>query len=224
MKRWMTRHANVWIVAGLLLLVGCAEQPRVRRAMAPAYKPSNQHSEAPLLPESLRRIAVLPLTAPHGDEAAASVLSHFESLLLVELRKKAAFDVVPVTREQIKEWSGRADWRQDEPLPTNFLSRIREQSGSDGILFAHLSAFRAYPPLAAGWRLSLVDGSTGKAFWSVDEVFDAGSVEVIKSAQAYSRSQMNQPALELDSTGVLTSPSRFGQYSAAAVLGTLPHR
>jgi hypothetical protein len=61
-------------------------------------------------------------------------------------------------------------------------------------------------------------------YWSADEVFDAGSLEVIKAAQIYFGKQMNQPSAELDSAAVLASPRRFGQYSAAAILATLPDR
>lgn len=205
-------------------MAGCVERPRVRRALAPSYQPTNLHRTSAQLPAHLRRVVVLPLTSPDADESARTAVSQHEAILQVELRKRAAFDLVMVTREQMREWTGRADWRQDDALPADFLVRLQRETGADGLMFAHLSAHRPYPPLATGWRLSLVDGATGKACWSVDEVFDAGSVEVIKSAQSYARGQMNQPALELDSTGVLLSPSRFAQYSAAAALGTLPRR
>ncbi len=224
MMALMMRRPIGWAAVALLAVAGCVERPRVRRALAPAYQPSNLHRAAPQLPAHLRRVAVLPLTSAEGDAAALSAVPQHESILLVELRKRGVFDVIVVTREQLREWTGRPEWRQDDALPENLLPRLQDQTGADGLLFAHLSAFRAYPPLATGWRLSLVDGATGKACWSVDEVFDAGSVEVIKSAQAYARGQMNQPAIELDSMGVLSSPSRFAQYSAAAVLGTLQPR
>lgn len=220
----MRRVPSSWWALGLLLLAGCAEQPRVRRAMAQSYQPTNLHRQAAVLPAHLRRIAVLPLTAPAGDVEAQNAVPALESILLIELRKRAAFEVVAVSREQVRLWSGRTEWHQEDPLPANLLPRIQQETGSDGIVFAHLSAYRPYPPLATGWRLSLVDFTTGNTCWSVDEVFDAGSVEVIKAAQAYARGQLNQPAVELDSTGVLSSPSRFGQYSAAAALGTLQPR
>jgi hypothetical protein len=72
--------------------------------------------------------------------------------------------------------------------------------------------------------MTLIDTENRNTQWSVDEVFDGGSVEVIKAAQAYSRAQLNQPSVELDSAAVLASPRRFGQYTAAAALGTLPPR
>lgn len=212
------------LLVALLAGAGCAEQPRVRRAMAQPYSPSNLHRAPGPLPAHLRRVAVLPVTAQEGNADATAAVASYESILLVELRKRAAFEVVPVSRDQLRLWTGRSDWRQEEALPPDFLAKVRENTGSDGLMFAQLSAYRAYPPLAVGWRMSLIDTSTGASHWSVDETFDGGSVEVIKAAQAYARAQMNQPAVELDSTGVLSSPSRFGQYASSAVVSTLQPR
>ncbi len=218
------RSSLACLLVALLAGSGCAEQPRVRRAMAQPYSPTNLHRTPGALPAHLRRVAVLPVTAQDGNADAVAALGSYEPILLVELRKRAAFEVVPISRDQLRLWTGRSDWRQEEALPPDFLAKIRENTGSEGLLFAQLSAYRAYPPLAVGWRMTLVDASTGLSHWSVDETFDAGSVDVIKAAQSYARAQMNQPAMELDSTGVLSSPSRFGQYASAAVVSTLQPR
>lgn len=219
------RSSFALFMAAGVLAAGCAEQPRMRRALAQPYRPANMHQTTASLPSYLRRVAVLPLVAGEGTASdAALALGTLEPILLLELRKRAAFDVIPISRDQLRLWTGRTDWRQEEPLPPDFLSRIREQTGAEGLVFAQVAAYRPYPPLAVGWRLALVDTTTGTSHWSVDEVFDAGSVEVIKAAQTYARAQMNQPATELDSSAVLSSPSRFGQYAAAAVVATLQPR
>ncbi len=214
----------IWLAVVLLVCTGCSEQAGVRRTLAQPYRPANLHQSAVRLPDHLRRVAVLPLTAGEKTQSAQDEVSALEPILLAELRKQGAFDLVSVSRDQLRAWTGQPAWREEESLPPSLLTRIHEQTGSDGVLFVHVSAFRAYPPLAVGWRLRLVDCLGGQTHWTVDEVFDAGSVEVIKAAQAYARGQLNQPSVELDSTGVLSSPRRFGQYSAAAAIGTLPHR
>lgn len=220
----MIRSTVPWLLSALLISAGCAEQPKVRRAMAKSYQPANLHRSDQTLPVGLRRVAVLPLTTPEVGSDASSAARSLESILLVELRKNAAFEVIPVTRDQLLLWTGQPEWRTDKPLPADLLSRLQDKTGSEGVLFAHVAAYRPYPPLAIGWRIGLVECATGITHWSVDELFDAGNVEVMKAAQAYARAHLNQPALELDSTGVLTSPSRFGQYTAAAVVATLQKR
>ncbi len=224
MRGWMIRTPIPCFVLLLLIGTGCSEQPRIRRAMAQAYQPANLHRSGPTLPDGLRRVAVLPLTPADGSSDAAAAVSTLEPIVLVELRKHGAFDVIQVSREQLRLWTGRPDWRVEEKLPADLLAKVHDKTGSEGVIFAHLSAYRPYPPIAVGWRLSLIECNTGITHWSVDEMFDAGSVEVMKAAQAYARAQMNQPSVDLDSTGVLTSPSRFGQYTAAAVIGTMQKR
>lgn len=172
----------------------------------------------------MRRVAVLPLTTEDKDSQAQAGCTTLEPILVAELRKKGLFDVVTVTREQLRALTGRTGWRQEDVLPAELITKVQSQTGCDGIMFSHLSVYRPYPPLAVGWRLSLVDCTDQASLWSVDEVFDAGSPSVIKAAQSYFRGEMNQPSTELDSTAVLTSPRRFGQYTASAALGTLPAR
>lgn len=220
----VTRYMTWGLGLSLLLWVGCAEQTQMRRSLAQPYHPANLHQGAERLPAHLRRVAVLPLTAGEKDLLSETDVATLEAILLAELRKRAAFEVVSVSPERLREWSGQANWRQEDLLPAGLLAKLREHTGSDGVLFAHLSVYRPYPPLAVGWRLSLIDCAERVTHWAVDEVFDAGSLQVIKAAQIYFRSQMNQPSVELDSTAVLTSPRRFGQYSAAAILATLPKR
>jgi len=213
-----------WLGAGLLLWTGCAEQGQMRRSLAWPYQPTNLYRRADRLPTTLQRVAILPLTAEEQNLAAQTDRPTLETILQAELRKQAACEWVLVSPAQLLAWSGRAAWRQEDPLPTDLLVKIRDHTGSQGLLFAHLSVYRPYPPLAVGWRLSLIDCEERMTHWSVDEVFDGGSANVIKAAQAYFRSEMNQPSSDLDSTAVLTSPRRFAQYSAATILTTLPGR
>lgn len=216
------RYVTCWLGVGLLLSAGCAEQSQLRRSLAHPYQPTNLTQLATRLPPNLRRLAVLPMTAGEKDLSAEADLATLESILLAELRKRAVCDVVSISSEQLRMWSGRANWRQEDALPVDLLAKIREHTGSEGVLFTHLSVYRPYPPLAVGWRLSLIACEQRATLWAADEVFDAGSLQVIKAAQVYARSQMNQPSTELDGTAVLSSPRRFGQYSAAAILATLP--
>ena len=220
----MSRYLIGWLAAGLLLCSGCAEQNQLRRSLAKPYHPANLHQSAGTLPLNLRRVAVLPLTTEEKDYAAQTGCTTLEPILIAELRKRALFEVVPVSREQLRAWTGKTGWRQEDTLPEELLIKVQKQTGCDGILFDHLSVYRPYPPLAVGWRMTLIDCAEQVTHWTVDEVFDAGSPSVIKSAQAYFRSQMSQPSVELDSTAVLTSPRRFGQYTASAALGPLPAR
>ena len=56
------------------------------------------------------------------------------------------------------------------------------------------------------------------------KVVALGILTVIRAAQLYARQQQNQPATDLDSLSVLSSPRRFGQYTSAALCALLPGR
>jgi hypothetical protein len=122
------------------------------------------------------------------------------------------------------QWTGRESWRAEEPLPRNFLQKIRESAACEAILFARLTAYRAYPPPATGWSMKLVDSVDGKVWWSVDEVFDSAEPAVVASARRYSQQHIQTGGAAPDPQAILQSPTRFGQYTLSAVLATMPGR
>ncbi|MEI6396144.1 MAG: hypothetical protein WCT12_34190, partial [Verrucomicrobiota bacterium] len=86
------------------------------------------------------------------------------------------------------------------------------------------TTFQPYPPLQVGWKVRLVDCEKHLTWWAVDEVFDAGSDSVAAAAVAFANSQLNPPDSAVDGAAVLRSPRRFGQYTASAIVSTLPGR
>ncbi len=169
------------------------------------------------MPLWFRRVALLPV-ASAGIEPAPDCASVIEP----ELRKCARFEVVAVSPRQLTQWFGRGAWRADEALPAGFFKRVAAETGCDAVLFPLVTEFRAYPPLAIGWDLRLVDCADQRVWWAVDEVFDAGTPAVARSARDYAAAGMRSGGD--DGHAVLQSPRRFAQYSAAAVIGTLPVR
>jgi hypothetical protein len=100
-----------------------------------------------------------------------------------------------------------------------------------------LIRYQPYEPLAVGWKFNLVEepetpndstlSSKEPAYrilWSADEVFDAGDVEVANAARAYYAQHLRDEAPVSDSSIVLGSPTRFGQYTLNALFTTLPRR
>jgi hypothetical protein len=140
-----------------------------------------------------------------------------------ELRKAQVFELVRVTPQQLEQWTGRASWRADEALPKNFFQRIKTETGCEAVLFATLTTFRPYPPLAIGWDLRLVEAQSTHVLWAVDEVLDAGAAPVARSAKDYSEAELHAGHGADDST-VLNSPRRFAQFAAATLTATVPAR
>ena len=173
---------------------------------------------------SLRRVAVLPMTFSATATSAESVEELLEQALLSEFNKTGKFELLVVRPDQLRQWTGKMRWNFQEALPQDFLRKIQQNTGSDAILFVHLTNYHPYRPIVMGWRMHLVTQFEGDVIWSVDEIFDAGEESVSNGARRYAREHLrNHPTLE-ESRSILLSPRRFAQYTLAAVASTFPDR
>jgi len=213
------------LLPALLLAAGCASHTvDAQRDPDAPYQPRNVYLKSKTLEPQLRRVAVLPVTTAAPTEtfsAGAQVLQHSVS---DELQKTRLFDLVAVSPEQLRQWTGQSSWRDDEPLPQDFFTRLREGSGCDAVFFSHLTSYYPYPPVAVGWKLTLVEIAGGQIIWKADDLFNAGDATVANAARRYSSEQVHIEGPADDPAVILGSPSRFGQYSLSALMATLPHR
>ena len=213
------------ITIACLLLAGCRVVPAsVRRTLAAPYKPENVYLREPLLPEGIRRVALLPIPQNRENAGQAAGAELLEPILLAELAKRNLFEVIRVSPDEAANAAGGPSWSASDPLPNDFFERLSQTTGCDAVLFASLTVFDAYPPLRTGWKMRLVDCRQHLTWWAVDETFDAGANPVAAAAEAFARADLNEPNPLLTDTGVLHSPSRFGQYTAHAIACTLPVR
>jgi len=109
-------------------------------------------------------------------------------------------------------------------LPPDFFDSLREVYACDAVLFCQLTVFRAYKPLAVGWRLRLVDARTRQTLWEADELFDAGQQAVLNGAMHYQRAELRNQVPGEGGWLIQNSPRQFSQYAAAQVVETLPRR
>jgi hypothetical protein len=221
-----------WSGAGWLLLsfltawltAGCAGRPIESLHIADIlYKPSNIYPGTnTILDPGVKRVAVLPITTVLDTETFKNGAELLQQFLGPELTKTKRFDLVIVTSEELREWTGQTTWRADEPLPLNFFAELREGCGCDAVFFAQLSRFNPYLPVAVGWKLALCQPDQPRPIWAADEVFDAGDAPVANAARRYSGQHAHIDGPLDDPAAILGSPSRFGQYSLSALLNTLP--
>jgi hypothetical protein len=207
-----------------LLLGGCSTAPLTDPIIGPDFVPNNVYRQSPKLPPTIRRAVVLPLGFDSSDTLAIAGREVTEPILHSELSKQARFELVFVSPDQLRLWTGRDRWDFQEALPREFLSILREKTGAEAIFFPYLTQYSPYPPIRIGWRFKLTTATDGDVLWSADEVFDAGFGPVSNSARRYARAHLNKiPVLE-DSRAILLSPSAFAQYTLSALLDTIPGR
>jgi hypothetical protein len=232
-KAWLEPVFYLGLAA--LLCAGChvlPPMPAVVQDMGPRYHPSNISRSSNFLPPHLRRVALLPLTTPDNTAFLQAGLETLSPLIYAELEKCKRFEVIAVSPDQLRQWTGKTGWSADEPLPTNFFSRLSDATGCDAVLFCQLTRYQPYQPLAMGWKFVLVvnpprwpatsSEMKDKILWSADEVIDAGEPGVANSARDYYLRHLRNEDPSADSSTILSSPARFGQYTLAALLETLP--
>jgi len=226
--RWRKKLGRAGRLAGLFalggLIAGSGTASPLSDIFRRASRPDNVFAYPAKLSLDFRRVAVLPLAAadtgdlPAGCEALAPVLR----AQLVATKK---FEVAAVDADGLRRRTGRAAWTGGEVLPPDFLAYLRREYDCDGVLFAELTTYRAYAPMAIGWRFKLVDTRTGQVLWAADELFDAAQPAVAKAARRFAGEKPVWPLLDGgDDWSAQNSPRQFGGYSAAALLATLPER
>ncbi len=194
------------------------------RVTGPSYRPTNVHVHPSDRLAQVRRVVLLPMTLSDDASSSAAGRDTLQPLLSSELGKTKHFEVIQLTSAQLKQWTGRAEWTTEDPIPPDALGRLREETASDAVLFARLTQFRAYKPLAVGWSLKLVSLTDARILWAVDEVFDAGEPTVVNAARRYYLEHHVDESALGDSRAMLNSPRRFGRYAAHATFASLPPR
>ena len=188
------------------------------------YQPQNYYRSFGNLPVNIRRVAVLPTTCDDQSSDAQHGRDLLEPVISEELAKTKKFEVIVVTPDQLRVWTGRTSWRAEEPLPPDFLKVLKRALECDAVMFGRVSHYRAYPPLTVGFSFKLADVYSGDFIWAVDEVFDSSEPSVVNSARRYQLMREQLPASLADSRSILTSPRSFGRYAANSVFQTLPAR
>ena len=226
------RVIAVLVVCSALMVQAEAPRPKpIAKPVAIPDQSDNVFSLSANLPRNLKRVAVLPLASESSSSERAHGCETLGPILLAELDKTGRFEVVAVASEDLRGQTGRASWTGAEKLPADFFESLQRTSGCDAVLFCELTLYRAYAPLAVGWRLKLVDVRTHQILWAVDKLFDADQADVTKAAH---RQHPAKWQTYFDWNGTMdskretwfldNSPRQFGQFTASRVVSTLPER
>jgi hypothetical protein len=226
-RRWKHKWRAVWpmgLIALSAAMGGCQSAPPPLALLQRSYHPNNIFAFPRKLSPNFQRVAVLPIAAETLGNDLPEGCATLTPILWDQLLKTKKFELVAVDPLTLRGGTGQPGWTGLESLPPGFLDFLRREYACDGILFAELTTYHAYAPLAIGWRLKLVDVRTGQVIWSADELFDATRLSVSHGAQRFAEPGWAVPFCHTDNPLALESPRQFGNYSAAALLGTLPGR
>ena len=222
----MTKPVRYCLVAAMSLLMAACNTPLFVEdaVIGPSYKPTNVYTNSASLPDSLHRVAILPMTDSVGSSLGESGREAMEPILRSELAKRRSFEWVSATPEQMKQWAGKPFLSAEEKIPPQLLKQAKESLGCDAVLFVRLTNYRPYKPPTIGWSMKMVDCKDSRIWWAIDEVFDAGNGSVSNAARRYYQGEIHQSKPLSDSQSIFSSPRRFGQYTIDAVVSTMPSR
>lgn len=211
-------------IATIAAFAGCAAPLRSAGFDNRQYRPNNVCAAARVLPATVKRVVVLPLACDSRPADLADGCDALDPVLRSELVRTKRFEVVPICADDLRRFTGSGTWDGAEALPPDFFDWLRDTYDCDAVLFCRLTEFHAYPPLAVGWRMKLVDVRSQRILWAADEQFDAGQPPVLNSATCFALDGQVSEGRASDEWLVRNSPRRFGQYAAAQLLATLPKR
>ena len=189
--------------------------------VGPFYTVGNVYMAPTGLNANVRRVAILPLIPSRGNREAERGVLFMQPILTEEFSRNRIFDVVTVTPDRLKRLFDLQAIYADEPLPHDFLTTIRKETGCQAILFTELTTFRAYPPVALGWKLHLFDLESEELIWAVDEVFDGGQSSVANSLRRHIRKNHSTHGAAATEILVLDSPREMARFSLSQLTPTL---
>lgn len=210
--------------AGLLLalaLAGCTSPSAIDDArVGPFHQPANHAGDAQL-PQTLRRVVVLPIAG--GAVAPAESTLALDSVFIAALQKENRFEVVPVSRDECRQYFHVDEFGSTAALPHDFMATLRRHHAADAVLFIDVTVFKPYRPLALGVRAKLATlGDEVRLLWSFDNVFSADDPAVANSARRHYLDSDRRDGPADPTLSVLHSPTRFAGYVAAETFATLP--
>ena len=219
----MKTQALYLTVVGSVLLGGCAQirqmdDPTIK---GPFHTAVNVHVTPNGLPATFQRVAVLPLIHGRGNRGAERGVPLVRQVFTQELSRARVFDVVTITPEQLYTMAGVRAVYADQKLPVGLIDKIKEVTGCQGVLFAELTTYRAYPPVAVGWKLHLFDLETEELLWATDEVYDAGQAPVANALRRHLRDSLAPNLVAPPKSIVLDSPRELARFSLHDLIGIL---
>ena len=212
------------VLLAVAVLGGCNSVPSMLEEagleQGPYYAPVNFRGEA-RLPDDVHRVAVLPVHG--GTVAQVETAAAMDAVLLTALQQQTRFEVVVVTRDECRRLFGAYDFSSVGALPHGFLEKLAEHYAVDAVLFTDLTVYKAYRPLALGFRAKLAGVRDMRLVWAFDEVFSADDPRLRNSVRHYYRRSDRAAPSDPMSTN-LQSPARFGAVAADLMFRTLPPR
>ena len=210
-----------FLLSSILILSSCRKfKEEEVVAKAEPFKPTNIYP-VERLPLHFTRVVLLPCFHPDSD---STILKFCDQVFYQELAQERIFEIIQLSTNDLQDLFGYKRLPSTGRLPANFLKRIEDQTGANGVLFVDLDSYKPFRPMSLGVRSKLVDLKTGEFMWAIDETFDAGHASVVVGASQFQEVAQVRALSDRTNGSVLHSPRNFTKYVASTIFSTLPKR
>lgn len=172
------RRTSFVLVLTAVLLSGC----NTDRAFNPAedYYYINPNTNLRMI----GRVAVVEL---NNDSSYPQVSSDITESLFQAIQKRQIFGATIISQND-------SAWRSlqletDSTYTLDQMQSIRKSLKCDGILIGSITEFRAYPHMAIGLRLKLMDLKNGQLLWALEQIWDITDKDTESRIRKYYKSE-----------------------------------
>lgn len=207
----MRSHKIVLIWVTVSLFSGCFRSKREQIPfLQTEYTPQNVSYR--LATGSILRVVVPPLFN-YGADISDDDLKKIENNFKQALLKTNRFECIFVRNIPFIDYA--------KGIPSTLFNNLIKDYNADGILFMGLTHYSPYTPIQLGFRMQLIELSSHKIIWGIDEVFDASQEKIYFGIKHYQREHTLNAFETLNDLGQL-SPEYFSAYVGKKIYETLP--
>lgn len=100
----------------------------------------------------------------------------------------------------------------DSDISMKQLGDIQKKFSVDAVLYGKVMHYRPYPRNSIGLKLKLLDCTTGRLLWAVEEVWDSTDVKIEERAKLFFKTEMRSGYDPLDWKIVMLSPRIYNKF------------
>ena len=161
---------------------------------------------------SIIRVVVLPL-ANYSADITNKDLKMIDKSFAKALLKAGRFECIFENSEAFSYTYPK--------LPYKLFEQLSEKYDADAVMILGITDYSPYTPIKIGVKGELVELSSGKIIWGIDELFDGSREDVLYGIRSFRRSHDQQIFESLDQLGQL-SPRVFSVYVGEKICKTIP--
>jgi hypothetical protein len=197
------------ILFPLLVLTGCSKHS-ASSAASQGYQPRTI---------SHRGIKTLCLVEFENSTSSPQISADITESLYQAIQKRDLFDLSLIRTTDIN-WKN-LPIRPDTPFTLEQVMAARKMLGIDAILLGTVTSYTAYPHMAMGLHLKIIDLRDGQIVWKTEQIWDTADKNMEERIKKYFQDQLRPGFSPLDEKLAMMSSINFLKFISFDIAKTL---